>query len=150
MGHSAGAHLIALAATDPRWLREVGMAPSDLAGIVAISGPYEVDRLGKSLFIGGPIVYATFGSDRAAWRDVCPARYLSAGAKLPPFLIASADGDFPMLRDYAFRFARDIRASGGKATELQVSAADHFSEIANFGLDGDDLAAAVDRFIAGR
>ena len=44
-GHSAGAHLCALVATEPRFLSEVGMSPSDLRGVVGISGPYSVRKL---------------------------------------------------------------------------------------------------------
>lgn len=45
VGHSAGAHLCALVATEPRFLSEVGMSPRDLRGVVGISGPYSVRQL---------------------------------------------------------------------------------------------------------
>lgn len=38
MGHSAGAQLVALIGTDPRWLSEVGLSFNDIAGIVALDG----------------------------------------------------------------------------------------------------------------
>ncbi|OYW44911.1 MAG: hypothetical protein B7Z08_10525 [Sphingomonadales bacterium 32-68-7] len=38
MGHSSGAHLAALVATDPGYLGAVGLAPGDLAGVVANDG----------------------------------------------------------------------------------------------------------------
>ncbi|HET9482792.1 MAG TPA: alpha/beta hydrolase [Xanthomonadales bacterium] len=40
-GHSAGAHIAALLGTDRRYLEAVGMAPKDLAGVVAIAGPHD-------------------------------------------------------------------------------------------------------------
>ena len=40
-GHSAGAHIAALLATDARYLAAVGMEPQDLAGVVAIAGPHD-------------------------------------------------------------------------------------------------------------
>ncbi|MCJ2177316.1 alpha/beta hydrolase [Novosphingobium album (ex Hu et al. 2023)] len=38
MGHSAGAHLVALVGTDPRYLRKAGLSYRDLAGVVPIDG----------------------------------------------------------------------------------------------------------------
>ncbi len=38
MGHSAGAQLAALVAVDPRWLREAGVPPRAIRGVIAVSG----------------------------------------------------------------------------------------------------------------
>ena len=38
MGHSAGAHLVALVGTDPRYLAKAGLTLDDIRGIVAIDG----------------------------------------------------------------------------------------------------------------
>jgi acetyl esterase/lipase len=40
-GHSAGAHIAALIGTDARYLSAVGLAPRDLAGVIAIAGPHD-------------------------------------------------------------------------------------------------------------
>ena len=45
VGHSAGAHLCALVATDSRYLDEVGMLPREIQGVVGLSGPYSVRKL---------------------------------------------------------------------------------------------------------
>ena len=41
MGHSAGAHIAALLAYDPRYMQAVGRSNCDFAGFVGISGPYD-------------------------------------------------------------------------------------------------------------
>ena len=41
MGHSAGAYIAAMLALDPRWLRAVGLSPSDLKGWIGLAGPYD-------------------------------------------------------------------------------------------------------------
>jgi acetyl esterase/lipase len=41
MGHSAGAHIGALLATDAGYLADVGLAPRDLRGFIGIAGPYD-------------------------------------------------------------------------------------------------------------
>ncbi len=38
MGHSAGAHLAALVATDPRYLGRYGLTPGDIGGVVLLDG----------------------------------------------------------------------------------------------------------------
>lgn len=41
MGHSAGGYNAAMLALDPRWLREAGHSPRELAGWIGLSGPYD-------------------------------------------------------------------------------------------------------------
>lgn len=41
MGHSAGAHLAALIATDPRYLESQSMSKADLRGMIGLAGPYD-------------------------------------------------------------------------------------------------------------
>jgi len=45
MGHSAGAHLAALVATDPHWLEAERLSPRDIAGVVLLDGAaYDVPQ----------------------------------------------------------------------------------------------------------
>jgi acetyl esterase/lipase len=39
MGHSAGAHIAAMLALDPRYLAAQGLAPKDLRGFIGVAGP---------------------------------------------------------------------------------------------------------------
>ncbi len=41
MGHSAGAHLAALIATDPHYLASQSMSKADLCGVIGLAGPYD-------------------------------------------------------------------------------------------------------------
>jgi len=41
MGHSAGAYNAAMLALDKRWLAEVGLSPTALAGWIGLAGPYD-------------------------------------------------------------------------------------------------------------
>lgn len=45
LGHSAGAHLAALLALDPRYLDEQGLSEDSLKGVVGLAGPYGFDPL---------------------------------------------------------------------------------------------------------
>jgi len=43
VGHSAGAHIAALLALDPRYLKAAGVSQKFIAGTVGIAGPYAID-----------------------------------------------------------------------------------------------------------
>jgi len=147
MGHSAGAHLVALAACDPRWLREVGASPSQLAGVIAVSGPYDINRFGRSLFIGGPMILPTFGFDRSKWPDAMPANHLRDG-RPPPFLVAWADGDPEMLRRDGPLFASQLEAAGVQVETFESQFDDHLSIITDFADEGNALGKKALGFVA--
>ncbi len=44
-GHSAGGHLVSLLATDPTYLKDVGLKPSIIKGVISVSGVYKVPEL---------------------------------------------------------------------------------------------------------
>lgn len=46
IGHSAGAYLAALLATDPRYLAAHGLSPRDIAGVAPVAGFFWVERTG--------------------------------------------------------------------------------------------------------
>ncbi len=147
MGHSAGAQLVALAATDPRWLAEVSASPSQLKGVIGVSGPYDVEHLGRSTLFGGlSMVIPTFGSSPAVWRDAMPANHLAASAP-PPFLIAWADGDPELLRRDARVFVEELEQHHQKVETFQTTFDDHFSIITDFAAPGNALGERVLRFM---
>lgn len=88
MGHSAGAHLVALVGTDERYLRGVGLSFRDLSGVIPIDGAaYDVPR---QIAEGGRFMHDTylqaFGSDPARQRALSPAMQ-AASPNAPAFLL---------------------------------------------------------------
>lgn len=88
VGHSAGAHLVALIGTDPSYFRAAGLAPGDVAGIVPLDGAcYDVPY---QLSIGSPLMDRTyrqaFGTDPARQRKLSPTMH-AASPNAPEFLI---------------------------------------------------------------
>lgn len=74
MGHSAGAHLVSLVGTDPRYLQQAGLTPSALRGVVAIDGAaYDVPRQMRE---GPPLMQTTyrniFGTETARQEALSP------------------------------------------------------------------------------
>ncbi|QGN56207.1 alpha/beta fold hydrolase [Novosphingobium sp. Gsoil 351] len=88
MGHSAGAHLVALVGTDASYLKGAGLSPRDLAGIVPIDGAaYDVPA---QMSDGPRIMQQTyrqaFGTDPARQRALSPTLQ-AAAPNAPRFLL---------------------------------------------------------------
>jgi acetyl esterase/lipase len=88
MGHSAGAHLVALVGTDPRYLDAAGVPRSAIAGIVPIDGaaydvPAQMTQAGQ--FMGKTYAQA-FGGDPARQRALSPT-FQVEGWNAPRFLL---------------------------------------------------------------
>lgn len=148
MGHSAGAHLVALAATDARWMKQAGADPSQLAGVIGVSGPYDVERLGHSTLFGGlPMVIPAFGEDPAVWREVMPYTHLAKASPLP-FLVVAGDGDPEFLRRDAAHLAEALRAARFPTALRIAPFEDHFSIILNAAEDGNALGGWIEQFVA--
>ena len=89
MGHSAGAHLVALVGTDPAYLKSAGLTLSDVAGIIPIDGaaydvPQQMAEAGS--FMSGTYTQA-FGTDPARQRALSPMFHISDSAVHPAFLL---------------------------------------------------------------
>jgi arylformamidase len=88
MGHSAGAHLVALVGTDPRYLAAMGLDESVLAGVIPIDGAaYDVPKqLAISARIMGSTYDQAFGTDPVRQRALSPA-FQAATPNAPAFLL---------------------------------------------------------------
>ena len=92
MGHSAGAHLLALVGTAPQYLAAAGMALSDLRGVIALDGVgYDVARqMADSGRLLRSTYLAAFGTDAARQRQLSPTAQ-AAAPNAPAFLLAHVD-----------------------------------------------------------
>jgi acetyl esterase/lipase len=61
-GHSAGGHLVALLATDEKYLKAEGQRLADIRGVMAVSGVYHIPTVSQTFTLGG-------ASSRAASLD---------------------------------------------------------------------------------
>lgn len=88
MGHSAGAHLVALVGTDERYLKGAGLSFADIAGVIPIDGAaYDVPA---QMSDGPPIMQKTyaqaFGTDPARQKALSPTAQAVA-PNAPAFLL---------------------------------------------------------------
>ena len=138
MGHSAGAHLVGLLATDPHYLKAEKLEPSEIRGVIAVSGIYRID----------PDSYLTipaFGTDAESCKKASPMEYVAG--KLPPFLIAYAENDYEQFDRMAIDFQAALEKNNTPATLLKLMHRNHISEIVSILSDGDALNQAVRKFI---
>jgi acetyl esterase/lipase len=81
MGHSAGAHLVALLEASPTWTAQAGAGPW-LGSVLLDSGALDVPALMRDRH--PPLFDDAFGEDPAFWRAVSPQQQLVPGR--PPVL----------------------------------------------------------------
>jgi arylformamidase len=113
MGHSAGAHLVALVATDEQYLRSAGLTFADVAGVIPIDGAcYDV----PTQMTDGPKIMhktyvAAFGTDAARQRALSPT--LNAAApNVGRFMIPYVQRDDGVRQSTALADA--LRAAGNR------------------------------------
>lgn len=119
MGHSAGAHLVALVGTDPRYLADAGLSFADIAGVIPLDGAaYDVPAQTKD---GPQIMQATyaqaFGGDAARQKSLSPFHHATA-PNAPAFLILHVDREDGTRQSEALGAA--LRAAGSPVKLARV------------------------------
>jgi len=94
MGHSAGAHLAALVATDERYLQAAGADLQILEGVVLLDGAaYDIPNTMRA-YRPAPelrkLYELAFGTNKQGWRDASPLYHVAIDKHIPPFLIFHA------------------------------------------------------------
>ncbi len=90
MGHSAGAQLVALLATDAKRLQAYGLDPAHIDTVICLDGAgYDIPgrmagRPGRML---RDMLTDAFGSDGTLWEDASPTLHVTEAGSYPPFLI---------------------------------------------------------------
>jgi arylformamidase len=154
MGHSAGAHLAALVATNPAPLRRAGKPLSVIKGAIPIDTlAYDVPRM---LEENSRMPHATvFGPDPEIRRDASPQLHVAAGTGIPPFLICyshgmTRGGDTALRAAAAEAFAAALRQAGIAADVVDGSDRDHGAINERIGDPTDDrVTGRIEAFLDG-
>jgi len=133
MGHSAGAHIVALLATDGRYLAQAGLRPADLAGVVALAGPYDF------LPLTDPELREVFGPE-ARWPESQPVNFV--GGDEPPFLLMHGDRDRIVWPRNSERLAARLAAAGSEARYVPIEGVGHIRIL--LGLRREDPSRAME------
>ncbi len=135
-GHSSGAHLAALIALDSSYLTAQGISPKSLAGIVAISGSYDLSRKTGIYESQKKAIDQAFGNNPAMLKSASPITH--AHKDTPSFLILTASGDFPELLQDARKFTTALRGAGHQKVEQYIIPdRDHYSMMQLKGKDNE-------------
>lgn len=137
-GHSAGGHLVSLLATDPEYLKAVKHAPSEIKGVISISGVYKIYHTEK-------VFQEAFGRDEALCLKASPLTHVAG--KHPPFLIAYADRDYDHLDEMAKDMDAALRKVSNPCDLLVCKDRSHISIVINLVLSDDPLHKSILEFI---
>ncbi|BCJ90463.1 esterase [Terrihabitans soli] len=120
MGHSAGAHIAAMLALDPQWLKGEGLDPArSIAGFVGLSGPYDFLPLQSENLV------AVFkGNNRP---ETQPINFATASA--PPAFLATGDEDDVVLPRNSQNLAARLRGAGASVEQVVYPGRGHFGTI---------------------
>lgn len=117
MGHSAGAHLVALVGTDPHYLQAVGLSEQSIAGVVPIDGAaYDVaEQMRSGNRFMQPTYQEAFGTDPARQAALSPTLQ-AAAPNAPAFLLLHVQRPDGIAQAQAF--AKALEAAG---TPVQIN-----------------------------
>lgn len=156
IGHSSGAMLTALLASDWRWLAAHKLRPNDLAGVVpmgsimwdedfdASTANASAGQLKASLPNDSP--FRMFGT-LETYRDAWPMKHLSAA--MPPFLflVAETEQESPPILRHARTFCEAARKLGVPAEWRVLPNRNHATAIRMLSDPGDPTFALIRDFI---
>jgi arylformamidase len=147
MGHSAGAHLITLAVCDDRYLRPHGLAASDIAGVVAISGVFEIavkEGGATPEFLG-----MVFGDDERVWADAtCRNHVEPSMSGLPPFLFTWVAEEDVMIRDESEGIIEAFESAGLAYERFVFEGDDHDAFVRALRASDSPFLRRLNRFCA--
>jgi len=159
IGHSSGAMLAAVLASDWRWLAAHKLRPNDLAGVVpmgSIMWDEEFDAAMANASAGqlaalfsADSPYRMFGT-LETYRDLWPMKHLSAA--MPPFLflVAETEQESPPILRHAKAFCEAARKLGVPAEWRILPNRTHYTAIRMLSDPGDPTFALIRDFIFGR
>lgn len=153
-GHSSGCHLAAIVGMNPDYLKTVGLAPTDLGGIIAMGCTLDhedislravpIETVRKSI-AGDAQELATYGTAEN-WLAGNPASFL--GRHVPPTLVVVADAErfMPAILEQGSRVVRRLLEDGVIA-DLVVVPGTHMGSIASLHRPGDPTFRAIKSFL---
>jgi acetyl esterase/lipase len=137
LGHSAGAHLVALVGLDTTFVEQAGGDPSAIRCVLSDdTEAYDVVARAKGSFVGWRLVTNAFGSDEAVWHDASPLAHVDDGTP-PPFLVVRRGDAARQAQQTAFVDA--LGKAGGAVTVLDAPGYTHMQANREIGVPGETV-----------
>jgi len=145
MGHSAGAHHVAILATNERFLKAAGKDLSFLKSVVELdTQALDVPRMMEGST--NAVYVQAFGKDERLWREVSPLHHVAKGKGIPAFFLVVADNREQKLQQAA-AFQKALQAAGVRCQFVEAPQHDHGSLNRAIGEPGDKVTAAMEQFL---
>lgn len=137
-GHSAGAHIAAMLATDARFLAAEGLAPRDFAGLLGLAGPYDF------LPLEDPTLEAIFGPE--AGREASqPVAFVDGDE--PPALLLHGERDALVEPRNTASLAAAWRAAGVPVDARVLPGLGHVRLLGTLRTGRDDSWGPIEAFL---
>ena len=150
IGHSSGAHLSLLLATDPQYLAKHKLAPRDIAGVVGLSPPVDLEPRKDGTGFGDALMGGrgadVFSRDVVTLKAASPIQHISKG--MPPVLLIVGERDFPMLEADAKAFVKKAKAQKSTAVSFVTKGRDHMGVVKGVLDDKSDVLIKVREFVS--
>jgi acetyl esterase/lipase len=137
-GHSAGGHLVALLATDEKYLKEEKLSLSDIKGVVPVSGVYRIPP--------GKLFSSAFTDKDDVRQQASPLTHVHG--QHPPFLILYADKDFPTCDKMSEDLCKALKNCKCDASICEIKERDHLTIIMRIGNEEDPATQSMLEFVA--
>lgn len=162
MGHSAGAQIVCLAATNERFLKEYGLDLSVIRGVISLDGGAYLTLDEKLMFPpdNGPnadkaaldikqAYYNAFSTDSLVHLDASPYHNIVSGKGIPPFLLISQGQEVAYRYIPNTQMKEKLTVNGIEATHIPASGYDHMKVLDMIGSadDKQDITKEVLNFI---
>lgn len=148
MGHSAGAHLVALLGTDTRYLAKAGVPLSSIKGVVLLDGAgYDVPAQSSAeMNIVKPMYEAAFSKDPKRQAALSPTRHADAPNAASWLVLPIQSRADSQAQSHGLAAA--LTKAGASAKVAVVPNESHGSLNKGLGEKGDFATGEVERFLA--
>jgi acetyl esterase/lipase len=149
MGHSAGAHLVALLATNQKYLNNEQLPVTVFSGVVPIDTEgFDVEETINS---GGPVLKKfyrnAFGNDVKLWEDASPIKQIEKGEALPPYWLLFERGSDSRVQQMKV-FAGTLRKNQVKVKIVDATGLTHMAVNKRIGKSFDQIVSpAITKFL---
>lgn len=150
LGHSAGAHLAGLVATDADYLTNAGESLGVLDGVVLLdSGAYDIPlNISRSGPNSEALYVEAFGNNPSVWADASPINQVAPGNQTPPFLLVHADRR-DNKAEQAYEFSDALEAVGAKVEIVEAPDETHQTLNRTLGEPSNVATDAIIDFFSG-
>jgi len=147
LGHSSGASMAALIATNERYLKAEGLDLSSLSGAILLDGTaYDIPRRFSEDSVESHRLLAIFGDDPATWEEASAQYHCQKDKGIPPFLIffltARAGGT-----QQSQALAGALATAGVKVEIKPIQTVGHYKLNLELGMETDPATADVFSFL---